>query len=555
VSADLLLGLFGRVAEAPGAVARLRRYVLDLAVRGFLAPMDADDPSAETLLSEILAAPRAVPLETAHRRIVDEPVSEPPFPVPKHWIWTRLGRVSDYIQRGKSPLYSANGGSPVISQKCVRWEGLDLSAARSIEVNSLNSYESYRFLRDQDLVWNSTGTGTIGRVARVKDPPANLVCDSHVTVVRCSHVVPEYVRTWLHSDHVYGRIEGDASGSTNQVELTLQMALGLPFPLPPLPEQRRIVMNVDKLLALCDQLEAAQRDREVRRDTLRAATLQRLALRDDSAESSADVRFFVGQPSLLVTKPEHLAVLRQTILDLAVRGRLVTPDVTVGEQTNRADDSASIPGPFPLPRTWRWHTVAQIGTSRLGKMLDKAKNRGAPHRYLRNANVRWFDFELSELKTMLFEDSELAEFALQKGDVLICEGGEPGRAAVWDGRQPDIYFQKAIHRVRLHKWILPEFFVVYLRVRAYVGGLVSHSTGATFQHLTGQGLASLPVPIPPLPEQHRIVAKVRELMAVCDGLEAALISAQGSRARLLEALVHQALQGAAVPFGAGVGAG
>ena len=267
MSVELLLKEFDRVVEAPGAVPRLRRYVLDLAVRGLLAPSYSDEPAAETLLVEILSAPRPVALGSAHQRIVDEPVVDPAFPVPARWAWTRLGRVSDHVQRGKSPKYSVSG-PPVVSQKCVRWEGLDLTPARSIEPGSLASYEPHRFLRDQDLLWNSTGTGTIGRVARVERPPANLVCDSHVTVVRCSFVVPEYVRIWLRSDHVYGQIEGNATGSTNQVELTLQMALGLPIPLPPLAEQHRIVAKVDELMAVCRELEIVLASAQVWRGRL-----------------------------------------------------------------------------------------------------------------------------------------------------------------------------------------------------------------------------------------------------------------------------------------------
>jgi len=105
--------------------------------------------------------------------LIDNPVARPPFGIPASWAWTRLGRVSDLIQRGKSPVYSSDGGPPVVSQKCVRWEGLDLRFARSIQADSLRTYEPYRFLQVQDLLWNSTGTGTIGRVSRVEDPPDN----------------------------------------------------------------------------------------------------------------------------------------------------------------------------------------------------------------------------------------------------------------------------------------------------------------------------------------------------------------------------------------------
>jgi type I restriction enzyme S subunit len=126
-----------------------------------------------------------------------------------------------------------------------------------VTLESLSEYEDSRFLRHGDLLWNSTGTGTIGRVIRLVDPPRKLVCDSHVTVIRCLEVDPEYIRAWLRSDHVYGIIEDRAAGSTNQVELTGQMANNQIVPLPPLAEQRCIVAKVDELMALCDRLEAS----------------------------------------------------------------------------------------------------------------------------------------------------------------------------------------------------------------------------------------------------------------------------------------------------------
>lgn len=176
-------------------------------------------------------------------------------------------------------------------------------------------------------------------------------------------------------------------------------------------------------------------------------------------------------------------------------------------------------------------------------MLDKAKNKGIPRRYLRNINVRWLGFDLSDVQEMRFEDSELDEFALRWGDVLVCEGGEPGRAAVWDERGPDSYFQKAIHRVRFSDSVYSRFFVIVLRWSADSGSLRAYFTGAGIQHFTGKGLASFRFPLPPLAEQRRIVAKVDELMALCDRLEAQLATAQTESRRLLESVVHHALNG------------
>jgi type I restriction enzyme S subunit len=242
--------------------------------------------------------------------------------------------------------------------------------------------------------------------------------------------------------------------------------------------------------------------------------------------------------------PDAIPRLRRFILDLAVRGKLVEQDpndepaeeLLKHKAVEIAEDT-----PFSIPDSWIWAHVREIAESRLGKMLDKAKNRGEPRRYLRNVNVRWFDFDLSDVLEMRFEDSELNEFSLKNGDVLVCEGGEPGRAAVWDERETNIYFQKAIHRLRFPKGVNPYYFMNVLREAADSGRLATYFTGVGIKHLTGKGLSSLLVPLSPLAEQHRIVAKVDELMALCDQLETQLTTTQTDNRRLLEAVLHQTL--------------
>ena len=184
--------------------------------------------------------------------------------------------------------------------------------------------------------------------------------------------------------------------------------------------------------------------------------------------------------------------LRRFILDLAVRGKLVEQDPNdepASELLKRRKIAISSTWPFELPASWAWVNVGAVAVTRLGKMLDKAKNKGTPRRYLRNINVRWFDFDLSDLLEMRFEDSELSEFTLQFGDVLICEGGEPGRAAVWDGREDDIYFQKAIHRIRFLNIVDSSFFVKALRASADDERLAEYFTGTGIKHFTGKSLA------------------------------------------------------------------
>ena len=236
--------------------------------------------------------------------------------------------------------------------------------------------------------------------------------------------------------------------------------------------------------------------------------------------------------------PQAIPRLRRFILDLAVRGMLVkqgSDDGQVVKLLERRKIATSRDGPFELPASWVWVNVGSVAVARLGKMLDKSKNKGTPRRYLRNINVRWFNFDLSDIFEMRFEDSELPEFAIRPGDVLVCEGGEPGRAAVWDGRESNIYFQKAIHRIRFLSFVDSHFFVKALRASADDERLGEYFTGTGIKHFTGKGLAAYLFPLPPLTEQHRIVARVDELMKLCDRLDAVRFERKTTRSRLAAA--------------------
>ena len=156
-----------------------------------------------------------------------------------------------------------------------------------------------------------------------------------------------------------------------------------------------------------------------------------------------------------------------------------------------------------------------IMTSSLGKMLDKAKNQGKPRRYLRNINVRWFGFDLSDVQEMRIAEDEVERYSIRKGDLVVCEGGEPGRCAIWCDEET-VCFQKALHRVRFNEASDPRFYMYYLWMLAKSGMLAAYYTGTGIKHLTGESLKKLPVPVPPLAEQKRIVARIEELFSKLD---------------------------------------
>ncbi len=180
------------------------------------------------------------------------------------------------MQRGKGPSYIDKSNYPVISQKCIQWSGLDLSKAKFINPESLEKYQEIRFLISGDILWNSTGTGTIGRLVIFNNDSnyKKIVADGHVTVVRLLNILPEYISCWLSSSYVYGQIEENASGTTNQIELNTTWAKNHIIPLPGISEQKRIVAKVDKLIKLCNQLETEIQESKENADLLMQSVLQ-----------------------------------------------------------------------------------------------------------------------------------------------------------------------------------------------------------------------------------------------------------------------------------------
>jgi type I restriction enzyme, S subunit len=255
----------------------LKNSILQLAVQGKLVPQDPSDESASKLLKRIREE-RAELIEQMkikkpkggesviyregeswyERRGKSEPAcidDEIPFDIPESWEWARLETVTSYIQRGKSPRYSNIEKYPVVAQKCNQWSGFSLKLAKFIDPDTVASYAEERILRDGDLLWNSTGIGTLGRMA-VYDSRVNkygwAVADSHVTVIRTNESWLDFRFAYLYfaGPSVQLRIEDQASGSTKQKELTQETVRNYLIPIPPHEEQRRIVEKANTLLEL-----------------------------------------------------------------------------------------------------------------------------------------------------------------------------------------------------------------------------------------------------------------------------------------------------------------
>ena len=257
---------------------RLKKSILQEAVQGKLVPQDPSDEPAEALLERIRAEKQRLIKEGKIKKDKHESVifrrdnshyekldgvercidDELPFEIPESWVWVRLIDICEYIQRGKSPKYSPIKKYPVIAQKCNQWGGFSIEKAQFIEPESIASYGNERFLQDNDLMWNSTGLGTLGRMAVYKcalNPYELAVADSHVTVIRPlkEFISPQYLYYYFSNPTVQSVIEDQADGTTKQKELSATTVKAYFVPLPPYNEQLRIVNQIEAVLPLVAQ--------------------------------------------------------------------------------------------------------------------------------------------------------------------------------------------------------------------------------------------------------------------------------------------------------------
>ena len=258
-------------------VTDLKKSILQEAIQGKLVPQIAEEGTAKELLEQIKAEKQKLVKEGKlkksalndsiifrgddnryYEKIGEDTVcidDEIPFDIPANWVWIRLDDICSFIHRGKSPKYSLIKKYPVVAQKCNQWSGFSIEKAKFIEPQSISSYKEEYILQDEDLMWNSTGLGTLGRMAiynKKLNPYELAVADSHVTVIRPykQYVVSEYLYYYFASNTVQSVIEDKSDGSTKQKELSTKTVKSYLVPLPPMEEQMRIVEKVEELTQL-----------------------------------------------------------------------------------------------------------------------------------------------------------------------------------------------------------------------------------------------------------------------------------------------------------------
>ena len=545
--------------QSPASVQRLRRFILDLAVRGKLIPQAPNDEPASELLKQI-AKEKAQLVKAGEIKRPKKlpPIDEIPYSLPPSWHWTRIREItSDRGQRVPEAALTYIDVTSIDKKNGI------VAGTKVLQANEAPS-RARKVVQKGDVLYSCVRPYLLNVAIVDHDfDPKPIASTAFAILNGHGLVLPRYLWIVLRSPFMVARVEEDMRGQAYPAINDTDFSI-LPFPLPPLAEQHRIVAKVDELMRLCDGLEAAQTERETTRTRLTAASLARLNTPDpDAAKFRKHVKFALNNFTPLTTRPEQIKALRQTILNLAVRGKLVPQNPNdepasellqrIAKERKKHNVNGVPKRPLPLvseneqaftiPKNWEWARLGNVSTSLLGKTLNKAKNRGTYKPYLRSVNVYWLELKLSDIKQMKFEEQELEKYTLQKNDVLVCEGGEAGRAAVWNNEMKGIYYQNALHRIRFFGKIDPNYFVFALYSDFNNGRLADYCTGVTIKHLTSKRLAKYCFPIPPLPEQRRIVAKVDELMALCDRLEGVQNVGDERRRRLFGALLNNAWKG------------
>ncbi|HCT1399511.1 TPA: restriction endonuclease subunit S [Morganella morganii subsp. morganii] len=546
-------------------IKKLRELILELAVRGKLVPQDPNDEPASELLKRIAAEKAELVKQGKIKKqklLPEISEDEKPFELPTGWEWTTLSEIATI--NPKIEVTDDEQDISFVPMPCIstRFDG-----AHDQEIKSWGKVKKgYTHFADGDIaIAKITPCFENSKAVIFKGLKGGVgvgTTELHVARPISSELNLQYILLNIKSPHYLSMGESMMTGSAGQKRVPRNFFENYPLPFPPIAEQIRIVETFSQLMTICDQLEQqslSSLDAHQQLVKTLLATLTDSQNAEELAENWARISQYFDT---LFTNEASIDALKQTILQLAVMGKLVPQDPNdepASELLKRIEQEKAqlvkegkikkqkpLPPvsdeekPFELPVGWEWVRLGTITNTRLGKMLDKAKNKGQLKKYLRNTNIQWDYISLEDINEMRFEEHELEEFLLRKGDLLICEGGEPGRCAVWN-HEGEYYFQKALHRLRTFLNMSPHFFAMTLKIGALNGTLDSLFTGVTIKHLPGDKLQQYVVPLMPLKEQVKVLAKTYELLELCDTLKSRLQSVQQTRLHLADALTDAAL--------------
>jgi len=555
VSVRFLVDEFRRVEDAPDAINELRRVALALALRGGLTGNAREGMQNEAVNHSAIHRGMNALLRTRPKYRWEVKGAEPSHTsssLPQGWCETELGNTGLFIN-GLAFKASDWGkeGRPIIRIQ-------NLSGMSSEYNFTSGEYSDGHVARQGDLLvsWSATLD------AFVWDGPEGIVNQHIFKVIPNEEAVTREYLYWLLKHEVRQLSRGQHAHGLAMMHINRGPFLSHRIILPTLAEQNRIVGRLNEFMSLCAQIEANRQSREQTREALRTASLERLTLGIGDGRTRADMESLLDGSARAITKSEHVADVRRTVLELAVRGMLVPQDP--GDQPVRESllvsdharvetatrDRRASPQSQELlaselcwetPSTWQWRGMADLALfiDYRGKTPTKT-NRGV--RLVTAKNVRQGHINVAPEEFISEEEysSWMTRGLPTIGDVLFTTEAPMGNAAVVRIADRFALAQRVI-AFRLYGSVCPEFFALQIESLPFQRILDASATGLTAKGIKAAKLKRLPVAVPPLPEQRRIVAKVDELMTVCDSLEAAMSSVQSERSRLLQSLVQRAL--------------
>ena len=449
-------------------------------------------------------------LATGEVKCIDEEV---PFEIPVGWEWCRICHVAE-IARGGSPrpikeyITDATDGINWIKIGDTKKDSKYITSAKE-RIKQSGVSKSRMVHKGDFLLTNSMSFGR-PYITQVD----GCIHDGWLVISLMEQSYrQDFFYYLLSSGYAYSQFAKRVAGAVVQNLNSEKVAISL-FPLPPYKEQNRIVQKIKDLLPLVEKfgndktlLDKLNADINTR---LKKSILQE-AIQGKLVPQIAEEG--TAQELLEQIKAEKQKLVKEGKLKKSAFNNSVIfrgDDNKYYEKIGKLVQCIDEEIPFEIPESWVWCKFQDIANSELGKTMNKASDKGGEVPYLCSINVYWDKVDLSNVKVAPFSIAEKEKYLLQKGDLLICEGGEAGRCAIWSNDKT-MYYQNALHRVRFYGNISSIFIQNVIRIYKTMGIIDKKSKGMTIKHFTKTALNSLYVPLPPVQEQQRIVAQIEKL--------------------------------------------
>ena len=479
---------------------QLKASILQYAIQGKLVEQRPEEGTGEELYQQIQAERQRLIQEKKIKKekpLAEISEDEIPFDIPESWKWCYIGELFLHnTGKAQNSTGSQNGTiRKFITTSNLYWDEFDFTKVKEMPFTD-KELERCTVQKGDLLVCEG---GDCGRSA-VWKYDEEVCIQNHVQRLRPYQPVDIYYFYYL---FYFYKNTGKLRGRGVAIQgLSNEAIHRVIVPLPPFAEQKRIVAKIEELLPLADRYAASYEKLEQFNakfpESMRKSILQ-YAIQGKLVEQRA------GEGT-----GEELYQQIQVEKQRLIQEKKIKKEKPLAEIS---EDEI----PFDIPKSWKWVRIPEIGTSSLGKTLNKSIDAGKEVPYLCSINVYWEGINLDQVKTAKFSALDMEKYLLQRGSLLICEGGDVGRSAVWDS-DTEMYYQNALHCVRFLGGINPYYFRYCFEL--YKGNkiLENASKGMTIKHLVQGSLYSILFPLPPLAEQKRIVAKIEELLPLCDRL-------------------------------------